>query len=93
MKNTNSLNNRISHFKSISYILIALSLILFSVCIVLLITSLNKLLILIKPGQLTDMERFFLFSEIIYVSSWGIGCMITGSILLMGSLKILTSLK
>lgn len=93
MNNTNSLNNRMSNLKNISYILITLRLFLFAICIVLLFASLNKLLILIKPGQITDMERFFLFSEVMFLSSWGIGCMIIGSIFLIGSLNMLIRLK
>ncbi|MFX0156003.1 MAG: hypothetical protein ACFE9Q_15900 [Candidatus Hodarchaeota archaeon] len=45
-----------------------------------------------RPGQLTDSERFWLFSEILYFSLWGMGCMITGSILLIGSSKLLLNL-
>ncbi len=84
---------RSSYFKYISYILIFLSLVLLLISIVILIASGNDLVILISPGQITDAERFFLFSQIIYVSIWGISCMITGSILLIGSLRLLIALK
>ncbi|MFX0035352.1 MAG: hypothetical protein ACFE9I_06900 [Candidatus Hermodarchaeota archaeon] len=61
--------------------------------IILCISSFINLQILTQPGQLTDAERFWKFSEIVYSSLWGISCMITGSILLIGSIKLLLSLK
>lgn len=89
MEHSRPLTNRNSFFKSIFYLLLIISIVLFTICIVLCVISLNKLLVLTRPGQLTDMERFFLFSEVMYGSLWGIACMITGSILLIGSLKML----
>lgn len=80
-------------FKIFCYIFIVFSLILILIAVILWIFSFSKLLILTKPGQLTDAERFWLFSEILYYSVWGIGCMITGSVLLIGSLKLLLNLK
>lgn len=81
------------YFKIFSYIFIVFSLILILIAVILWISTFNKLQILTKPGQLTDAERFWLFSEILYYSVWGIGCMITASVLLIGSLKLLLKLK
>ncbi|MFX1328618.1 MAG: hypothetical protein ACFE91_10855 [Promethearchaeota archaeon] len=80
-------------FKLVSYIFMTFSYFLILMAIILWISSFINLQILTQPGQLTDAERFWKFSEIVYSSLWGIGCMITGSILLIGSIRVILSLK
>jgi choline-glycine betaine transporter len=83
-------------FNLISKFLMILSLILILIAIILSITSFYNLHIILQPASesgLSDFYRILLSFDVIHTCLWGISCMISGSILLTGSLKLMIKSK
>lgn len=87
----NKRESRENSFNLISKFLMMLSLILILITVILSIVSFNNFQIIFQLASesgLSDFERILLSFNVIYTSLWGIGCMISGLILLTGSLKL-----
>lgn len=79
------------NFNLASKFLLIISLILILITIILSIISFDNLQTILQPASesgLSDFNRILLSFNVIYTCLWSIGCMISGSILLTGSLKL-----